>query len=137
MADPGETIRCPSCGFSATAPGGRSPGVASSEPSSNPQTGSKPVARLPHAGSRAPIQTAASTEGQPLRVLSVWAFLLGFIALGTFYFARFGVPFLIGIAAIVMGAMAFMKNRRDRHGLVALVLGGVALLVSGVYLAIQ
>lgn len=94
------------------------------------------MVRIPRPPSRPPVQTAAAAEGQPLRALSVWAFILAFIALGTFHFARYGIPFLLGATAAVMGVMAFAKDKKDRHGLVATILGCVSLAIGAVYLAL-
>src|SRR5688572_18990786 len=127
LAEPGETIRCPSCGFAARArstppPAAAKPTAATSarpqQGSPAPMTEKKPLLRIPKPPQRPPVQTAAATEGQPLRVLSVWAFLLAFIALGTFHFARYGIPFALGAIAAIMGVMSFVKNKQDRHGLV-------------------
>lgn len=102
-----------------------------------PSEDRKPLLRLPTPPSRPPIQTAAAKEGQPLRVISVWAFILAFVALGTFHFARFGIPFVLGATAAVMGVVSFAKNKHDRHGLVASILGCVSLAIGAVYLSLQ
>ncbi len=147
LADPGETIRCPSCGFSAVAPAEPAPSPVASKtalPAGRPQQGAVAptedrnlLLRIPKASSRPPIQTAAAKEGQPLRVISVWAFILAFVALGTFHFARFGVPFALGATAAIMGVVSFAKNKQDRHGLVASILGCVSLAIGAVYLSLQ
>lgn len=154
LAEAGETIRCPSCGFSATAPGGanaparppqsspaaprpHSPTPAPGRPVETAATEPNPRLRIPRPPPRPPVQTSAATDGQPLRVLSVWAFLLAFVALGTFHFARYGVPFILGASAAVMGVTSYAKDRKDRHGLFATILGCVALAIGAVYLSVQ
>ena len=144
LAEPGERIRCPNCGFSAVAPASSPQAAAAPKPIARPQQGAptakdeqKPLVRLPKPPSRPPVQTAAATEGQPLRVLSVWAFLLAFIALGTFHFARYGIPFVVGAAAAIMGVTSFAKNKQDRHGLLATILGCVSLALGALYLSLQ
>lgn len=140
LADPGETIRCPTCGFSATAPPtSPAPSDASASSTAPPPAPveSRPLVRLPKPPSKPPVPTAAGNAGQPLKVLSIWAFLLAFVALGTFHFARYGIPFMLGAAAAIMGILAFAKNHQDRHGLVATILGCVSLAIGAVYLAVQ
>src|SRR5687767_4957278 len=99
MAEPGQNVRCPNCGFQARGP-----------PAEPPRAKPAPTNARVHHGSTPPPPTGhAAAQGEPLRALSVWAFLIAFIALGTFYFARYGVPFVLGATASVMGVVSFAK----------------------------
>jgi glucose uptake protein GlcU len=71
-----------------------------------------------------------------LRMLSVWGFLASLVALGTFYLASVGVPFALGAIGCTLGLVAFSKNRKDRHGLVATILGAVSLVLAVVFLSL-
>lgn len=109
--EPGAELSCPQCGFKAVVP---------AQPPAEPRKESSPA------------------EGPPPAAPdpATWGYLVSILALGTFFLAPYGVPFLLGFAGIGLGFWSHVRSRADRRGMVAVVVGIAALLAGGIFLAI-
>lgn len=114
--EPGSELACPQCGFKASVPGSAAPPA----PEPRPASASAPEARLEPAIQKPP----------------VWGYLTALLALGTFFLASYGVPFLLAIAGISLGFWSHTRSRADPRGLIAIILGVVALVAAGAFLAL-
>lgn len=107
-AAPGSAFTCPQCGYA-------------------PQTWTAGAPPPP----AAPTQTKPTAEGKP--VLAQWAFLMGLVSIGLFFVPTTGLPFLLGLLAIVLGARARREAPQDRRGLLSIVLGATGIVVAVLY----
>ncbi|MBI2078174.1 MAG: hypothetical protein HYT80_07375 [Euryarchaeota archaeon] len=130
-AEPGQEARCLNCGFRAMVPAAGTP----STPSAPAPT---PMAAPPPPGTGAPPPPPDPRAQGPVMPLAkstaAWGFLLSMVGLGTFFLAPVGIPFIFGLGGVALGIVAFAKNRADRRGLIASVLGAVALVAALAFL---
>lgn len=108
--DAGAELVCSQCGFKATVP--------LDAPAPPPAT----------APSAAPLEPAIKNP-------AMWAYLASLLAIGTFFLSAYGIPFLLAVVGIGVGFWSNTRNRADRRGLIAVVLGIVALFAAAIFLA--
>lgn len=140
---PGESVKCPNCGFAAAIPGtppvgpspARAPPVAArpGPPFAAPPAAPSAASRIVKAQAALP---ASGPEVPALKSLSVWAYLLSILGIGTFFLARWAFPFVLALAGAGLGVTAYVRNQQDRRALVAAILGAVGLALAGLFLAI-
>lgn len=130
-AQPGAEAHCLNCGFRAMVPEGGGPLVAA-PPAAGSPTPAPPATPLGPGGPAPP-----QGEVMPLaKSTAAWGFLLSMVGLGTFFLAAYGLPFLLGLGGVALGLVAFFKNKQDRRGLIASVIGGVAILAALLFLVL-
>ena len=90
-----------------------------------------------------PVEAVAPVTAEPeplpgleaVRTPSVWAYMAAVAGLGTFFLADYVLPYLLAITGIGLGFMAHMQNRADHRGMLAMVIGCVALVACASFMA--
>lgn len=131
---PGQAIACPNCGFRAAVPGAPSPLGRDPEPAAP-----APVARPPEptpsvpAGEAVPVAAPPPAEPERIQAIEIWGYVIGLLAIGTFFLAAYFIPFLLGLASIGLGGFSYLRDREDRRSLLVLGFGVVAVLLASIY----
>lgn len=134
-ATPGETITCDTCGYSAPfrsappAPDRTEESVAAL-PAPAPSESTPPKISL----GPPPVPRVRSSPTTGAQVLAPWGYLCGLVGLALFFLAQTGIPFLMSLLAIGLGAGSLRMSPPDRRSPVAIALGAVGILAAGLYL---
>lgn len=131
---PGQAVVCPNCGFRAPVPGAPSVPEAPTEPPvlAPPVTAPEPPPAGPTSAS-VPVAAPPPASPERIQAIEIWGYVVGLLAIGTFFLANYFIPFLLGLASIGLGGFSYLRNRDDRRSLLVLGFGVVAVLLAGIY----
>lgn len=137
-AEPGSTVDCRACGFSAPFDTAGSPPADVPPAPPSPDAADRPPAHVEDPKEKTPGVPDVETARQesPANQPAPWAYLFGVIGVLTFWLAGYLLPFLFGVAAIVLGIVGRVRDPKERRSVPAIVLGALAVAAGGITLAV-